>query len=177
MGSSGIWKFHHNRNSIFQNPIFQRALYLDPVQTAPEWGALEYTNSTTAEFYKPEAYIPEGSLLGSYTNCSRMRSSGIKQNTTMILYSKRLYSKGLPTCILRKRLWNVVFWNMEIPSPQRFYIPEAYIPDGSLLGSCTNGSRMSCSGIYKFHHSRCCMESHMARSVHVSSHVAAGALA
>ena len=28
-----------------------------------------------------------------------------------------------------------------------FYILEAYIPEASLLGSCTNGSKMGCSGI------------------------------
>ena len=65
------------QNSTFQKPIFQRASYWDPVQTAPEWGALEYGNPTTAEFYIPEAYIPKGSLLGSCTNGFKMWLSGI----------------------------------------------------------------------------------------------------
>jgi len=89
------------------------APYWDPVQAAPEWGLLEYRNSTTAE----------------------------------ILHSRSLYSRGLLTVILYKRLQNGVFWNIEIPPQQKFYIPETYIPEGSLLGSRTNGFRMGSSGI------------------------------
>jgi hypothetical protein len=92
-------KILHCINSIFQKPIFQRAPYCDPVQTAPGWGLLEYRNSSTAE----------------------------------ILYSRSLYSRRLLIVILYKRLQNGVFWNMEIPPQQKFYIPEAYIPEGSLL--------------------------------------------
>ena len=99
MGPSGKWKFHHSRDSIFQKPILQMAPYCDPVQTAPEWGPLEYRNSSTAE----------------------------------IQYSRSLYSRGLLTVILHKRLHHGVFWNMEIPPQQKFYFPEAYIPEGSSL--------------------------------------------
>jgi hypothetical protein len=54
-------------------------------------------------------------------------------STTKILYSRSLYSKGLLTVILYKSLQNKVFWNIEIPLQQRFYIPEAFDPEGSLL--------------------------------------------
>ena len=172
------------QNSIFQKPISQRAPYWDPVQTASECGFLEYRNfttaeilyskhlyarmfligflckrlqngvlwnienSTAAEFYIPEAYIPKDSVLGSCTNCFRMGPSGIwKFHHTRIIISRSLYSKRLLIGILHKRLQNGVFWNIKIPPRQKFYIPEPYIPEGSLLGSSTNGSRMGCSGI------------------------------
>ena len=77
MGSSGIRKFHRNMNSIFQIFLFHKAPYLDLVQTVPRWNALEYGNSTTAELYIPEAYIPKRSFLGSCTNGFRMGPAGI----------------------------------------------------------------------------------------------------
>jgi len=67
--------------------------------------------------------------------------------TAEILYSRSLYSRGFLTRILYKRLQGEVFWNIEIPPQQKFYIPEADITAGSLLRSCTNGSRLGSSGI------------------------------
>jgi hypothetical protein len=54
-------------------------------------------------------------------------------STAELLYSRSLYSKWLLTVIPYKLLQDVVFWNIEIPPQQGFYIPEAYSPEGSLL--------------------------------------------
>ena len=52
-------------------------------------------------------------------------------HTAESLYARSLYSSLLLTGILYKLFQNGVFWDINIPPQQRFYIPEAYNPEGS----------------------------------------------
>ena len=65
-------------------------------------------------------------------------------HTPEILYARSLYSSLLLIGILSELLQNGVFWDINIPPQQRFYIPEPYNPEGSLLGSCTDCFRIGC---------------------------------
>ena len=136
---------HYARPLAIPRASFKSAL---SVQTAPGWGVLGYRNSTTAEFYIPEAYIAEGSLLGSCTNWSRMGSSGIwKFHRNMnSIFQKLIFQNAPylgPVQIVPK--WNALGYGNS--STAEFDIPEAYIPNGSFLGSCTNGFSMGSSGM------------------------------
>jgi hypothetical protein len=126
----------------------------------------------------PMAIFQKPPLFGSGTNGSSTGSSGISefqpninyifhmpifqtapewevleyriQSPAGLLYPTSIYSRSPLAGILNRRLQNVEFWNIEITAQQKLYVPQAYIPEASLLGSYTNGSRMGSSGISKF---------------------------
>jgi hypothetical protein len=86
------------------------------------------------KFYIPEAYTPEVPCCDPVQNAPECGVLEYRNSSTAgILYSRSLYSRGLLAVILYKRLQDGVFWNIENPPQQKFYIPEAYIPNGSLL--------------------------------------------
>jgi hypothetical protein len=119
-------------------------------------GFLEYGNISQAELVYSRTIYSIRLLTGIrykrlQAGCGLLEYKNSSQPE--MLHSRSLYSRRLLTGILYKQLRTGVFLDIEIPAKPRFYIPEAYIPDGSLLESCTNGSRMWSSGIWKFHHS------------------------
>ena len=90
----------------------------------------DYINSCTAKIRYSRSICSRGLIA---VILYKRLQNGVFWNIHITPQQKSLYSRRLLIVILCKRLQNDVFWNMEIPPQQKFYIPEAYIPKGSLL--------------------------------------------
>ena len=146
--------FLENRNSITAGILYSKGLYsrrffvwilYKRLQNGTSWNI---TIPPQQAFHIPRRIFQKIPCLDPVQTAPESGFLAYRNPTKQeVPLSRSLCSRSILTGILYKPLQDVEFWNVEISPGWKFYIPEAYIPEASLLESCTNGSRMGPHGI------------------------------